>query len=419
MQRRLDPPAGVTARLAGLQVLGGAGQRRALLAAAAARDAAGRAARGRADAAARVPALGARVGAARADRAGDRLVGARAVRAARAAEPDVGDARRAGDRDLDRVLGAADRALPRGARGRARPAEALRRTYASTGAAVVASGATAIAGFAVLALSDVQMLSDFGRVTVVDLSVSLLGVLAVLPAVLMLAERRAPAPGAAGGARAAAGVIEEPRRPRMSQPGPPRPPRGDAPLHVDRRRAGRRWRSSTSRSTRSAPTRPGRAACPTATSCRRSRPRSPTRSSRATPRSTRSKACKVRGRDVLNSCELAARGPVVLAFFADALGPLRAPGRRARARAPALPRRRVRGDLGARRPRRRAAARARARLGLPVGYDHDGAVSNAYAVAVCPTITFARKGGVVADTLVRAAGRGGELVAKRGRGGAG
>ena len=81
------------------------------------------------------------------------------------------------------------------------PADALRRTYASTGAAVVASGTTAIAGFAVLALSDVQMLSDFGRVTVVDLSVSLLGVLAVLPAVLMLAERRAaaaapPAPAA-------------------------------------------------------------------------------------------------------------------------------------------------------------------------------------------------------------------------------
>jgi uncharacterized protein len=74
------------------------------------------------------------------------------------------------------------------------PRDALRRTYASTGAAVVASGATAIAGFAVLALSDVKMLSDFGRVTVVDLSVSLLGVLAVLPAVLMLAERRADGP---------------------------------------------------------------------------------------------------------------------------------------------------------------------------------------------------------------------------------
>ena len=39
--------------------------------------------------------------------------------------------------------------------------------------------------------SDVRMLQEFGIVTVVDLSVSLLGVLAVLPAVLVLAERRA------------------------------------------------------------------------------------------------------------------------------------------------------------------------------------------------------------------------------------
>jgi hypothetical protein len=71
------------------------------------------------------------------------------------------------------------------------PATALRRTYASTGAAVLASGATAIAGFAVLAFSDVRMLQEFGIVCVVDLSASLLGVLAVLPAVLVLAERRA------------------------------------------------------------------------------------------------------------------------------------------------------------------------------------------------------------------------------------
>jgi hydrophobe/amphiphile efflux-3 (HAE3) family protein len=75
--------------------------------------------------------------------------------------------------------------------------DALRRTYASTGAAVAASGATAIAGFAVLALSDVTMLRDFGVVTVVDLTVSLLGVLAVLPAVLVLAERRAERTAAA------------------------------------------------------------------------------------------------------------------------------------------------------------------------------------------------------------------------------
>ncbi|HVE68062.1 MAG TPA: MMPL family transporter [Solirubrobacteraceae bacterium] len=69
------------------------------------------------------------------------------------------------------------------------PPEALARTYRSTGAAVVASGVTAIAGFAVLVVSDIRMLRDFGFVTVIDLSVSLLGVLIVLPAVLVLAER--------------------------------------------------------------------------------------------------------------------------------------------------------------------------------------------------------------------------------------
>ncbi len=70
------------------------------------------------------------------------------------------------------------------------PREALHRTYRSTGAAVLASGTTAIAGFAVLVTSDIRMLRDFGFVTVVDLTVSLLGVLVVLPAVLLLAERR-------------------------------------------------------------------------------------------------------------------------------------------------------------------------------------------------------------------------------------
>ena len=45
-------------------------------------------------------------------------------------------------------------------------------------------------GFAVLVVSDIRMLRDFGFVTVVDLTVSLLGVLVVLPAVLLLAERR-------------------------------------------------------------------------------------------------------------------------------------------------------------------------------------------------------------------------------------
>ncbi|TMK56292.1 MAG: hypothetical protein E6G51_09985 [Actinobacteria bacterium] len=68
--------------------------------------------------------------------------------------------------------------------------EALSRAYARTGAAVLASGATAIAGFAVLVASDVQMLRDFGLVTVVDLAAALVGVLLVLPATLLLLERR-------------------------------------------------------------------------------------------------------------------------------------------------------------------------------------------------------------------------------------
>ena len=46
---------------------------------------------------------------------------------------------------------------------------ALRGAYARTGAAVLASGLTAIAGFAVLIVSEIQMLRDFGIVTVVDL----------------------------------------------------------------------------------------------------------------------------------------------------------------------------------------------------------------------------------------------------------
>jgi hypothetical protein len=95
--------------------------------------------------------------------------------------------------------------------------EALRRTYLRTGSAVLASGVTAIAGFAVLAiaglplLDDVGLISvapvlrDFGLVTVVDLLVALAGVMLVLPAAVVWSEegfrlpsRARPAPLAAG-----------------------------------------------------------------------------------------------------------------------------------------------------------------------------------------------------------------------------
>jgi predicted RND superfamily exporter protein len=76
--------------------------------------------------------------------------------------------------------------------------EALRLTYSRTGAAVIASGLTAIAGFAVLALAApvtaifggdaIRMLTEFGVVGVIDLVIALAGVLLVLPAVLVWAE---------------------------------------------------------------------------------------------------------------------------------------------------------------------------------------------------------------------------------------
>ena len=109
-------------------------------------------------------------------------------------------------------------------------------------------------------------------------------------------------------------------------------------------------------------------------------------------------SCDERGEDVLNVCELSDRGPVVLAFFAEPIG-------RCVEQIDVLDRLRARfpdvgfaaiamlGDRGELRERIRAQG-----WGLPVGHDEDGAVANAYAVAVCPQITFARRGGDVVRT---------------------
>jgi hypothetical protein len=109
-------------------------------------------------------------------------------------------------------------------------------------------------------------------------------------------------------------------------------------------------------------------------------------------------ACEVRGEDVLNVCELAERGPLVLAFFAEPSGRCdeeidlldhirpRFPDVQFAAVA-------IRGD----RDDLRRSVRERG-WELPVGHDRDGAVANAYAVAVCPTITFAARGGEVRET---------------------
>jgi AhpC/TSA family len=111
------------------------------------------------------------------------------------------------------------------------------------------------------------------------------------------------------------------------------------------------------------------------------------------------RACDVRGPDVLNVCELAERGPVVLAFFAepaercddeiDVLDRIRE--RHPRVQFAAVAIRGDRDDL-----RRRVRERG---WELPVGHDRDGAVANTYGVAVCPTITFASRGGEIRDTV--------------------
>ena len=122
-------------------------------------------------------------------------------------------------------------------------------------------------------------------------------------------------------------------------------------------------------------------------------------------------ACAVRGPKIVNSCELAERGPVVLAFVAtraDSCDRQVDELERVRTRYPdvgfaAVAIRGDRDDL-------RKQIRKRGWT-LPVAYDHDGAVANAYAVAICPTLTFAFKGGKVAGTSLTLL-RGSQLEAR-------
>lgn len=66
--------------------------------------------------------------------------------------------------------------------------EAFRAAYRTIGPAVFASGITALAGFAVLAISDIGMLRGFAVVAVIDLAVALAGTVLLLPAVTMIVE---------------------------------------------------------------------------------------------------------------------------------------------------------------------------------------------------------------------------------------
>jgi hypothetical protein len=111
-------------------------------------------------------------------------------------------------------------------------------------------------------------------------------------------------------------------------------------------------------------------------------------------------ACTVRGAQILNSCQLAERGPFVLAFLAtrgsqctrelDRLA--RVGARHPKVQVAAVAIRGDRDDL-------RALVR-RHRWRFPVAWDRDGILANLLGVAVCPQLTYALSGGVVQGTSV-------------------
>jgi hypothetical protein len=111
-------------------------------------------------------------------------------------------------------------------------------------------------------------------------------------------------------------------------------------------------------------------------------------------------ACSIHRAGVLNVCDMARRGPVVLAFLAtraaDCTGPLDAM-QRLRNRFPGVQFAAVaiRGD----RSGLRTLVRSRG-WRFPVAYDHDGILATLYGVAVCPQITYAYAGGTVAGTTI-------------------
>jgi hypothetical protein len=104
-------------------------------------------------------------------------------------------------------------------------------------------------------------------------------------------------------------------------------------------------------------------------------------------------ACRLRGRGILNVCELYERSPLVLALFIDS-GSCPAIVSDLQRLMPAFPG--VRFAAVALNGRRDSLRRliARGRLTLPVAFDRHGTLLALYKVATCPQVTFALPGGV-------------------------
>ena len=69
------------------------------------------------------------------------------------------------------------------------PRDAMNATEGHTGRAFIVSGLTAITGVAVLSLSSLPLLRDFGRVVAMNVTIALLSALVVLPPLLVRAEQ--------------------------------------------------------------------------------------------------------------------------------------------------------------------------------------------------------------------------------------
>ncbi|MCW2998178.1 MAG: hypothetical protein JWN65_1727 [Solirubrobacterales bacterium] len=109
-------------------------------------------------------------------------------------------------------------------------------------------------------------------------------------------------------------------------------------------------------------------------------------------------ACSIHRPDVLTLCDLYRDRPVVLAFFAtrgrQCTRELDALQRIASARpGVAFAAIAIRGDRGDVRNLIKDHGWT-----FPVGFDHDGVLANIYSVAICPQVTFLRRGGKVAGT---------------------
>jgi hypothetical protein len=105
-------------------------------------------------------------------------------------------------------------------------------------------------------------------------------------------------------------------------------------------------------------------------------------------------ACRERGPQILNVCQLYERGPLVLALFVDS-GSCPAVVSDLQAIASSFPGVQFAAvAIKAERAALRRLVHTRG-LTLPVGVDRDGALAGLYKVASCPQVTFAYPGGVV------------------------